>query len=426
MAKTTKKIYTEYARSANDTGGADGGGADYGADGADYGADSKGYGGNGYETPPRRRGRGFAAAILVILLAAASVLVYRFRDEIIEYGDKLLGGNTSGGEALTSDADAPYRIESGSVRAAAATENYLAVATVSGVQMFGSDGELITRSFFDLSEPAVAAFDDGAVFYSVGGQTLTVITVDGSVNTLDCGNRILAVSAGKNGRIAAVTEESGYKALITVYDEKLTPIFRQHSATLNITSARLSPDGSSLASAGINAEGSAITTYSVGREEPLGSYLLEGQVVFDLAYISDDAVCAVSPDSLVIIDAKSGKLKGEFDFDGRELSAYSLGGNGFAALILSGYNSGTAEQLITVGADGKQKSGELTLSRSAAALDANGAEVILLSGGTLTLYDSLLRQKAEISGVLDIESVSLIGKGKCLALYAHTAETIKF
>ena len=75
-------------------------------------------------------------------------------------------------------------------------------------------------------------------------------------------------------------------------------------------------------------------------------------MVYDLGAVGG-SYCAVMETGLQFVTT-GGKLAGSYSYDGGYLHRCSLGGDGYAALLLGRYKSGSQGRLVTVDSQGRE------------------------------------------------------------------------
>ena len=115
--------------------------------------------------------------------------------------------------------------------------------------------------------------------------------------------------------------------------------------------------------------------YKLDRQEAYATCDLAGVAVYDLGLIGK-RYCAVAEDSLHFIDQK-GRAAASYSYDGGVLRRCSLGGDGYAAVLLGRYKVGSQLRLVTVNSDGKEL-GSLDLDGDVLSMSACGRYVAVL------------------------------------------------
>lgn len=192
-----------------------------------------------------------------------------------------------------------------------------------------------------------------------------------------------------------MTQSSGVKGSVTVYNSKYEPELGVNLSSRFITDARLSPDGRTLAVATSGQTGgiydSQIFFYSLSRghenSEPDHMCSLGNNATLSMEWqgntlrvLGENALSLLSP---------SGELKGSYPYNGRYLKGFSLEGNGFCSLLLGKYRAASTADLVTVDNNGQEIS-SLPLEEQVLSLSSNGRYLSVLTADALTIYTEAL------------------------------------
>ncbi len=300
----------------------------------------------------------------------------------------------------------------------------LLVLSASEYQAFDSSGELIDQGTKAFTHPAMSAGKAGAVLWSQGGTDAMLLMADGTSYNADTRQPIISASMNDRGYTAISTEETGYKGLVTVYDPKGEPIYKWYSGYAYLTDAAVSPAGTGMAALTLSAEGSRIVCYSFSSEEEQGSALLDGQLCFDLDYLSENRLCAVAEDRAVFLDGR-GKTLWEYFFDDLYLKDYSLDGSGFAVFVLGRYRTGGSGRIVSVGSGGSEE-GSLEITSEVRSLSVRGKYIAVVYSDSVVLYDSSLHVVGSIEGSAGYERALAGAGGKLIAVTGYRADEYRF
>jgi len=207
-----------------------------------------------------------ALATLVIITVALTLFIYR--DKLTSDGLKSLFGSRNEKAPLGE----AYTYETGANELFASAGNGLAIVSSSGIQLLNDSGQTVVKQVFSLGSPAVSASASNCAFYDVGGTTLWVADFSGNVNNISISDSIISVSVNKNGWMAVVTEKTGYKAFITIYDAGLTPVYELHFGSAYVLSAQVSPDNKNVALLTAGSGGGGISIYPLSSKEVSASF----------------------------------------------------------------------------------------------------------------------------------------------------------
>ncbi len=275
-----------------------------------------------------------------------------------------------------------------------------------GIRLFSGSGVSYINRPATMSQPAVSAAGKYGIVYDAGGRDLCLYTERTEVFSLSLEQGQTLISAGVNqhGWLAVVRQESGCKGAVTVYNGSHRAAMEVRLSSRFVLDAVPAPDNRSAAVLTVGLSGGAfdcrVDLYRLDREsggdEPDWSCSLGNNMALGLRWdgdgiwvLGESALSLVSPD---------GELTGSCSYDGSYLKAFSLEGDGAAALLLSKYRSGTGTQLLTVSPDGQVRA-SLEPEGQVLSLSAAGRYVAVLTSGRLDIYDLDL----ELYASLDIQ-----------------------
>jgi len=317
-----------------------------------------------------------------------------------------------------------YTFENGSQQVYAALNGGVAVASSTGLQVLDKDGYTILRSVVSVTTPALTVSDTTAAIYDVGGTLLRVGDTKGNLTTLDVTDTIISAKMNAAGWLAVVTEETGYKGLVTVYNAEMEAVYKWHSGTNYVLSALVSPDCKTMVALTLEETGSSVHVFSLSSETEYASYHGDGILLFDLAFLGNDRLCAIHDGGLVFFTT-SGTEGGTYAFDGAYLAGYSFSGDGFATVLLSQYLSGNAGNVVTVGYGGNV-TGQLTPDESVQGVYVRGKQVMLRYGEYTALYSQSLEEQTRFNGAQGAKYAILTDKDKGFVLYSGYCEPMNF
>lgn len=368
----------------------------------------------------RRRVLTLGGVTLAVLLAVG---LYLFRDRLNL--DRLRRMVTYLG-ADTAEGFGQYAYEAHGNSAFAAFEDGLAVASVTGLDVYGDSGQLLTAVSDGMTAPALSVGGGLVAAWDVGGKTLCAADSGGAVLERTSEYPLLDVSASDGGEICYAEAADNYRTVLTVLDQRQQERFRWYSTARYLPQCALSEDGDQLAAVALGQSGgafeSSLLLLDPAVEEQTGAEVsLGGQLIYELQYLSRDRLCAVGESSLQLFD-RDGAAVGAWDYGGSFLMGYSLDGDGYAALSLNRYQAGSSYSVATVDHDGTLLAetfvGEEILSVSAA-----GRYVAVLTADRLRIYTAAdLELYAETAEVLGAFQADMRPDGSALLIGSDGAQ----
>ena len=297
----------------------------------------------------------------------------------------------------------------------ASLDGSLAIVTNSQLLVMQEDGQVVCNETVKWTSCTVAGTGSLAAAYDIGGSDVYVLNAQGLVRKITCGGEILSVTLTREGRLAVTLNERGYKAAVEVYNEDGVKEFAFHSADSFLMTSSVSRNGKEMAAVTMGqSQGSftsSIVLYKLDRQEAYATCDLAGVAVYDLGLVGK-RYCAVAEDSLHFIDQK-GRAAASYSYDGGVLRRCSLGGDGYAAVLLGRYKVGSQLRLVTVNSDGKEL-GSLDLDGDVLSMSACGRYVAVLFADRLVIYNKNLKEYATLQGVSSAGDVLMRSDGSAV------------
>lgn len=275
------------------------------------------------------------------------------------------------------------------------------------------------RTLYDESvkfqTPSLQSRGGRAVAYDVGGTEVYVLSDKGPVYKLDCAGEVLNASLNQKGWLTVVCGESGCKAAVRVYDAEGEAVFAFRSSDRFVMTAALSADSRTLAAVTMGQENgvfaSYVVFYRVNSDKEAGRCTLRGSVVYDLT-AAGSGFCAVTEEQLCFLSG-DGVMTAAYDYGGDYLRRVSVSDDGYAAVLLGRYRTGTQHRIVTVNGEGKELAA-LEIDAEVASLSAAGRYVAVLTGEELVIYDKQLKPCAQLQEVSQAREVLMRSDGSAV------------
>ncbi|MBQ6431555.1 MAG: hypothetical protein IJJ99_06750 [Oscillospiraceae bacterium] len=267
----------------------------------------------------------------------------------------------------------------------------LCTASQDGVSAYAADGRLVFRVGAPYRDPAIKAAGDCILCYEIGGRQLSLLDTGGKERfSLHTDGRIYDAEVAQSGAVTVLTEGDGCRAVAEVYSKKGALLFRHESKSRYLNACALSPDGDYLA---VNALGqedirfaSAAMLFATDSEVMQAELSLDAQMIYDMAFLDDETLCAVGESSLQFFKA-DGTLLREYALQNGSLSAYRFA-DGIAAAAYDLLSGGSA--LVLLDAQGKELA-YAEIDSPVLHLSICGSYLSVLTGRELRVYDCSLR-----------------------------------
>jgi len=358
---------------------------------------------------PLKRAVSFLALLVLVLGAVYLTLNYdalsqRLTDTIV--GNLLFKREREAAEELKFD------VYSDSV--IACLDGGLAVASGSGMQLVDIGGETVDSESVILQDPAVSGGTNRAVVWSTGSKDFYVLGLKEGIEKHKTDENVINVSINKEDWIALSAEEEGYKGAVTVYNNKLKSVYKWYSGEGYLIDAALSDISDKMAALTITGSGSKVTCFALSGQEERGSYISENALLFDLAFLGPNRICALGENSAVFLSDR-GELISSYSFSDGYLKDYSMDGSGFLTLVIGKYKTGSAASIVTLSADGGVL-GSIDIKKEVLSISACGKYLAVLYDDELAIYKSDLSEHARASDVANARQVLARPDGSAVLL----------
>ena len=363
------------------------------------------------------------ALAVVLVVALALVLVVVFRDRLnmdsikrwFHYRSLTISDNGRA-ESFAYDGDLNC--------AFAALDDDLLVCSRNAISLYSGSGTRYIYEQVNMENPVVNTNGTLAVVYDAGGSSLYVLGQRDMVWSATDLEGILSARLNKNGQLTVVTQASGYRGMVTVYDAAYNPVMSVSLTSAFVMDAALSDDGRTLATLTVGQKDGAFVTglelyamdYSSGGYQADVSCSLGGGVVLELRHTAS-AVWALSDRGLTVTD-HAGQTAW-VDWSNKYLRRYTLSGDGFAVALLGRYRAGSQAELWVVDAQGGRKT--LELNEQVMSIAAAGRYIAVLTGDRLDIYNDELVLYSSLKGTQGARAVLLMTDGSAILVSADSA-----
>ena len=316
-----------------------------------------------------------------------------------------------------------YIFDVGSDRVFADLGGPLASVGTLGVQVLDAGGSQSLRDPLRMSRPAIAAAGGRAIAFDIGGTAVRGFDKTQIAAAIETDSVIISASINGNGWFCVCTQgTSGYKGVVTVYNNKGSDVYKVSLSSGYILSAALSPDNKSLSVLNLTGDGSTITFYhGLNGETADSAFALSDELILDISYPPSGDLVAISTQSLIAVN-KNGEGRILYDFSGRRLSAYTLAG-GFYSLHLLDFGVGYKGRLVTIGENGSLL-GEYPTDRELISMSCGGGYLAVLRNDGPVFFNEKLEEfpsSSERVSTSGVNKIIALGGGSALAAGEHAA-----
>ncbi len=348
------------------------------------------------EKKPRRKKWWIFAAIFVVVLGVVLVAAWKDGTGFDAVNRFFTYGKSTQDEAeiFVYDTDKTNRF--------ASLNSSLTVLSMTQLRLYDSEGQLLLSESVKMDRPALSVGKNLAVAYDVGGTDYYVFNEEEILlrGEYEADMPIISAELNEDDYLSMVVGKSGYKGAVNVYNADLELIFEFNSSSRFLSDGAVFGGGKRMAAVALEQENatfvSTVLIYKTNATEEEASCKITDGLVLDLA-TDGDMASIVTDKSLVFID-DGGTVTGSYDYAGKFLRGYALGGSGYAAVLLNHYKSGSMATLATVNEKGEVL-GSLDINEEVLSVSAAGRYVAVLYADRLVVYTSELGEYSVLEDV---------------------------
>ena len=374
------------------------------------------------EKKPRRKLRGCLIFFLTLVAVLGVVVFAAYRDGT---GFDVLRRYLNYGSVEKAGGESVYDYDASASNRFAALGDRLVVLSDTRLRVLNASGGEVWSTAVNMSAPALHSGGGKAVAYDVGGTVLYVVDQNGEVLSLTASEEEPFISATLNGDgwLAVTAKLKGYKGCVRVYNSDMEEVFLFRSSRRFVTDAWVAGKGSALAAVTLGQESgtfvSNVVLYHLTEEEPYGNYDVTDGLAAAIGWV-DGKLAVVSDTSLTFADTK-GTVEATYTYSGAHLREYDLNGDGFAAVLLNRYQTGSVGRLVMVAADGTEL-GSLDVSEEIQDISACGKYLAVLYLDRMVIYNPALETYASLKGTEAVRGVLMRSDGSALLLSSESAK----
>lgn len=373
-------------------------------------------------TPKRQKKPNRFLRLLALLATSALVLlamvlvIYRDTINVDTFKHWLAYRNMDTGTTGETD---PFSHAGGDKLSIAYLDSGIVTASAAGAHYYTLDGEHLAEEVLSMENPVLTSSRTTAVVYDAGNQSLFAFRNSQEYFSLSLngGADLLSARPNDGGWLAVTAQQSGYKGAVTVYDRRGEPVIQISLSSTFAVDAAVSPDGQTAAVVTIGQQDgvffSRLLLYQVNQQEPFAQVDLGSLTVLDMDF-DEGVVWLLGEDRLLTVSLlPEGQQVQTYYISPNYLKGCSLGGDGFAFLLVGRYRSGGATQALRIDSSA-QAVQSIPLNSQVLDYAAAGDTCALLSGSQLSLYSAKLEQFADVGNTQAARKVALSANGSAV------------
>lgn len=273
------------------------------------------------------------------------------------------------------------------------------------------------------NDPAIRVSRDYVLLYDRNGTGFCVANGYAEYLNANTDSPILTAAMNQKGDFALVTDQTGYRSAVTVYDSRQRLLCQWLTAQYYVMTASVSPDGEHFAALCLGQNGMALVTrvlyFAIGEEQPAWTVDLGEKQVYSITHDKSGGLVIVCDDG--VARYQDGQCTASLDFD-RSLRLFSAVEGSDVLLAFEDGSRGTFVQVLGNGLSPLWSGSYTGLPR---AIDCRGGTFALLMTDRLETVryvgETIVRDTRVLSGPRD---VAVSPEGDPILFYSDRAEKV--
>lgn len=304
----------------------------------------------------------------------------------------------------------------------------LLICSGGGVRLYSGGGVCYVEDSISLETPAVDICGDTAAVYSVGGNAIYLYRDRAQYAVIsDPEWVILSVRLNESGWLAVTTQQSGYKAVITVYNNQQQKCAAFRLSSSFVSDAVVTDDCDSLAVVSLGQDGtsfeSTLSFYDLpDTKNPGVDYDLTPSISYSLG---NNVILALQGGNTIRcigdygVSVWNGKSVNSWSCQNEYLKTFALSDE-FTAMLIGKYRLSSQAELYTIDERGNPSVGR-AINEQVLSMSAAGKYVAVLTANRLDIYNQDLDLYASLDGTSGAKEVLMREDGSALLISSETA-----
>ena len=208
-------------------------------------------------------------------------------------------------------------------------DNGVAYVSDTAYESLSSTGNELCYTRHSFSKPILDCDGDNVIIYNLGGNGYAVGNKKelNKLRTTKDEKYLITADINSEGYYCIVTQVDGYLSKVFVYNKDNEQVYAYSFASYYINAIELNAQGTGCIACGVSGDGGSLSgivyVLDFTKEEPVATFSLDENFVYDVEYLSSKKVCLVCSNSSFMLDLGSGALN-QVDYGNMELTAFDV------------------------------------------------------------------------------------------------------
>lgn len=365
------------------------------------------------------------SASLLGLLCSMLYCIFTYHEQFTIANLKQLVSNFS--SAPASGEFAGYSFETGTDSVYDDFGSGLAVLSSDTLSFVSSRGREEISAQLKYSAPAMSVCRDNMIAFDRGGKGICVTNRVAALWQKELESDVLSADINSSGAYCIVTDEQGYRAAVTLFDNNHNEKFKWMTSEFYIARAAVSPDTHRIATLCMRekdgARNSSIRIFSTGNEEPLHNIDIGGITVYSMEYYANGSLMLVT-DSGVLVYGNDGELECKFEYAKGSLITFCHRAEELPCVAIETGDSVTRSRVVIVSEDAEAVV-DTKFTQAVRSVSNNASMAAVLLADSAAVIDAKDDGEAKTVENVNARDIIMRSDGSVMLIYADRAELMQ-
>lgn len=294
-----------------------------------------------------------------------------------------------------------------------------------GVSLVDDKGKILATIDRAVSQPVVRAEGKYLILADLSGNHYSGVYKNGKT-AYDCNTDkdIISAKVTSDGYAAVATDTDGYKACVSVYNNRGNVLYTWNSGSGYVTDVDITENGRYLAAAQLvtdeNKCDTRIQFIDTRRGEVIGTAERAGEATAEVKFINDNKLVVIT-DSHISCYTRSGKQIFDISLEGKTPSLYCLDSEKCLGVVVL---DNRGNHMLEIYSYSGKLMGAYTASSEIRALAMHGKTAAVVEQQGIVRVTSRGKAKGVVKIPHDIKDISFFDSDRILAVGSSEAETL--
>lgn len=225
----------------------------------------------------------------------------------------------------------------------------LCILDSDSLTFYSPTGDKVYEYHHSMQTPVISTSGKRVAIYNSNETSIKIANAHNILFSQEMTNDIIHASLAENNYLALTTKSQSYNGEVKVFDSQMNEIFTWLNAKSFPIQSFLSPKSQTLAVSCLMTENGSLVSdiYIIDTADGSEKFVVQNKdgAVLGMKFIKESKLIVFYTDKAVVVDLASGQTEREYNYGGRDLTAYDIK-NSQIVMALGDYDNLSDTQLV--------------------------------------------------------------------------------